>query len=437
MLANLVCLDMDDKFCALAKNYNCVYSRYADDITISGDGDLPERNEIEKILNDEGFLLSARKYYISKPGQPHYVTGLSVDGAKPRAPRFMKRKIRQELYYCKKFGIRAHLNRVGVDDKGDPIRRGVNRIDGTIRYLSYIEKEALPQIRDEWKTLLRSEGLEVSYEPQDEERIRLYAIYVDETEFKIGKEKHLALAFALTEDTASIEATTNGILNSHVFDPFKDGRKEVLRKKKLHCADAPEDLRSAYVEKLSALPFRGYVAYKKLSSSDEYEHCYLSLMHSILRDRFIGCDRGIVHLFFEENSKVRKNKIQEAVDEIFNSLEKPLNRRPEEVTVRIASKGEQLCFSVPDFLLAYFSKYARSNFSGACTAREMLFFERLRDKIRVILDADRNLPYSRKRPFTPFNRPPSRAARLFDIWRRICRSWRSYACRGPARHLQG
>lgn len=77
LLANLVCLDLDDKFVALSAQYDCHYTRYADDITISGKA-VPPKQEVEKILEEEGFLLSQRKFRITKTGQSHFVTGLSV-----------------------------------------------------------------------------------------------------------------------------------------------------------------------------------------------------------------------------------------------------------------------------------------------------------------------------------------------------------------------
>lgn len=114
LLANLVCLDLDDKLEGLAKKYDCFYTRYADDITISGNI-LPDKLEIMHILEEEGFRLSERKFRITKPGQAHYVTGLSVTDFRPRAPKKMKRRLRQELYYCKKFGIKEHIDRIDLE----------------------------------------------------------------------------------------------------------------------------------------------------------------------------------------------------------------------------------------------------------------------------------------------------------------------------------
>ena len=53
MLANLVCLDLDIKIHKLASAYGCKYTRYADDIAISGKKKLPSRKELEKIVREE------------------------------------------------------------------------------------------------------------------------------------------------------------------------------------------------------------------------------------------------------------------------------------------------------------------------------------------------------------------------------------------------
>ena len=41
------------------------------------------------------------------------VTGLIVN-EKENVPSYYRRKLRQEIYYCKKFGIEEHLRRTGI-----------------------------------------------------------------------------------------------------------------------------------------------------------------------------------------------------------------------------------------------------------------------------------------------------------------------------------
>lgn len=161
MLANLVCVDLDIKLQKLAQAYGCKATRYADDISISGKRSLPSRAELEKIIESEGFQLSNEKFRVTKLGQAHYVTGLSIsDENIPHAPRNMKRRLRQELYYCKKYGIPNHLGRLGYDY----IQGGINRIDGTVHYVSHIETENSEKIKSLWNALLEKDHVEASYD---------------------------------------------------------------------------------------------------------------------------------------------------------------------------------------------------------------------------------------------------------------------------------
>ena len=159
-LANLVCLDLDDELDALAKSKGCRYTRYADDISISGNSKLPDKQEIRTILERHEFALSDRKYRVSKRGQAHYVTGLSISDAIPHAPSEMKRRVRQELYFIHKFGFDEHFDKIGEPR----IQRGINRLDGTINYVASIEKSNAEHIRATWHGLLRDSEYEPTFQ---------------------------------------------------------------------------------------------------------------------------------------------------------------------------------------------------------------------------------------------------------------------------------
>lgn len=398
MLANIVCLGLDEKLSKVAAESECVYTRYADDITISGRTTVPKKEIIKTILDEEGFCLSERKFRITKLGQAHYVTGLSVSDPKlPHAPRVMKKNLRQELYYCRKYGIENHLSKIGFDSI---LQQGINRIDGYVKYVSHIEKEALPNLREEWNTLLEKEGLEISYATKEDFETRIIDFYVDETEIQHDGTHFLAVSFVQTEDTEKIDITTMATLRQHMADPFSGGRKRKLEKKKLHYTDATEDLRKAYIDKLSILPFRAYLVFAELKTPDDYEDLYVELIKKILPHRLMGCDQAIVRIVVEENSKITKLKIINTIKNIYRLLDENNNRRPLSIETIVGGKFDYLCFSVPDFLLAIFSGFAKSNVDP--NERRTLFFEKLRDKYRVILDADKNVVYSRRRPFEPW-----------------------------------
>ena len=142
MLSNLVCAPLDMKLKGVADNWGLTYTRYADDMTFSGDvvGRLETTKligELSTILGAHGFLVNSRKTTIAKTGGRKIVTGLSVEGSKVRLPRFYKDQIRQELHYLRLHGIKGHCARIKQGNHFSYLRR----LSGRIRYVSLIEPD--------------------------------------------------------------------------------------------------------------------------------------------------------------------------------------------------------------------------------------------------------------------------------------------------------
>lgn len=108
-LSNLVCRNLDYRLEKLCIKRGLVYSRYADDITISGGRKVKNTIKfIEEILNDEGFSLNHRKTRLIPFYKRQSVTGITVN-EKPSPPKEAYSKLRQELYYMHKYGVQSHL----------------------------------------------------------------------------------------------------------------------------------------------------------------------------------------------------------------------------------------------------------------------------------------------------------------------------------------
>jgi hypothetical protein len=146
MLANLYFYDLDKKLSQLSEDFGCNYSRYADDITFSFDGDIRSLGLLEavtEILNKEGLFLSKRKTRYSKYGQAQYVTGLSISNPiSPRIPRKMKKQLRQELYYINRFGLDSHF-----EARNEELYYGHRRVTGWIVYALGVEPEFGKELR--------------------------------------------------------------------------------------------------------------------------------------------------------------------------------------------------------------------------------------------------------------------------------------------------
>jgi hypothetical protein len=139
VLSNAVALPIDVDLGSLADRSGAQYSRYADDITFSGSGDLPSLELIEDCLRRHGFQMAAGKTRWSKRGQSHYVTGLSVsDPVHPHVPRYRKQALRQQLYYMERFGVDDHFRRIGIIDSV-VVQQDLNSVDGMVKFVAHHE----------------------------------------------------------------------------------------------------------------------------------------------------------------------------------------------------------------------------------------------------------------------------------------------------------
>jgi RNA-directed DNA polymerase len=84
------------------------YTRYADDLSFSGDFD--EKKLLDKItetVEKLGLKLNNKKTKLMTPGNRQTVTGIVVN-EKPQVVFHKRNKLRQAMYYIKKFGIDEH-----------------------------------------------------------------------------------------------------------------------------------------------------------------------------------------------------------------------------------------------------------------------------------------------------------------------------------------
>jgi len=111
-ISNLICRRLDLRFSKLANKQGVNYSRYADDITFSGDeNQIPKISLIKRIISEEGFKINWSKVGRFKQGQRQLVTGLLIDN-KTRIPKKFKKDIYRHLHFCKKFGAYTHFHRI-------------------------------------------------------------------------------------------------------------------------------------------------------------------------------------------------------------------------------------------------------------------------------------------------------------------------------------
>ncbi|MBI2195381.1 MAG: RNA-directed DNA polymerase [Planctomycetes bacterium] len=103
-LSNLICQRLDRRLSGLARRFHARYTRYADDLTFSGNRDFAKGLEnflkmARRIIAEERFVLSERKLRIARKGSRQCVTGIVVND-QPGVGRTQRRRLRAILHHC-------------------------------------------------------------------------------------------------------------------------------------------------------------------------------------------------------------------------------------------------------------------------------------------------------------------------------------------------
>ena len=137
-ITNIILYEIDEQIGQWCRDRNIAYTRYCDDMTFSCDFDPAEVIQFVRLeLKKMGLLLNEQKTRIQRPGQQQTVTGIVVN-EKLSIPADYRRKLRQELYYCRKFGIQEHLQKIGLEIPEDTYRM---QLLGKINYVLQVHHD--------------------------------------------------------------------------------------------------------------------------------------------------------------------------------------------------------------------------------------------------------------------------------------------------------
>jgi len=153
-LTNLICWRLDRRLAGLARAFGFTYSRYADDLTFSGDAAQRVRvrallDQVRQIAAAEGFALNDSKLCHACRGSRQLVTGLVVND-KVAVPRARVRRLRAILHNCARDGA-ASQNRTG-----DPLF--LQRLAGEIAFVSQVDPTRAAPLRAAFAALPEAGG---------------------------------------------------------------------------------------------------------------------------------------------------------------------------------------------------------------------------------------------------------------------------------------
>ncbi len=119
IISNMICAKLDSQLQSLAKKYQCIYTRYADDITFSTSRfkfprhlvyfsteseELVLGHELEKVIEENGFSVNKSKIRLQSKYGHQEVTGITVN-EKLNVNRKYIRRIRAILHAWEKYGL--------------------------------------------------------------------------------------------------------------------------------------------------------------------------------------------------------------------------------------------------------------------------------------------------------------------------------------------
>jgi hypothetical protein len=128
-ITNILCFSLDTRLQGLANKLQCNYTRYADDVTFSGDETINAQQlvwRIKRILQDEGFAAHPDKIRIMRMGMQQEVTGVIVN-----------RQLNVKREDLRRF--RALLHNLEKSNQNPSAQRPENLSNSILGYVNFIK----------------------------------------------------------------------------------------------------------------------------------------------------------------------------------------------------------------------------------------------------------------------------------------------------------
>ncbi|QNO17679.1 retron St85 family RNA-directed DNA polymerase [Caproicibacterium amylolyticum] len=132
-LSNIRMREFDKKVVDYSSPLKIRYTRYADDISLSGNFNPHTAIKyLSSLVFKEGFSINAEKTRVAYQNARQEITGIVVN-SHMQVPKAQRKKIRQEVYYIKKYGLDSHLSHIS-----ETRENYLNHLLGKINFARYI-----------------------------------------------------------------------------------------------------------------------------------------------------------------------------------------------------------------------------------------------------------------------------------------------------------
>lgn len=154
-LSNLRMIAIDEEISKYTSQKSIRYTRYADDLTFSGDFNPHFLiNDISTIVYNEGFSINPEKTRVARSNARQEVTGIVVN-SHMQISKEKRKQIRQQIYYIRKFGFESHLERI-EENRANYL----NHLLGQINFALFVnpKDEEMKEYLDTVKTIMKNQN---------------------------------------------------------------------------------------------------------------------------------------------------------------------------------------------------------------------------------------------------------------------------------------
>lgn len=213
--------------------------------------------------------------------------------------------------------------------------------------------------------------------------------YIDESFDGENNRLLLSLVVVSEDEDLRVRSLVKKLKGDISNDQYSGIRNKNI-KKIFHYTDDKPDVRNKLIDQLRIFHYKAYIAYKEISES--YQETYRYLFYKLIKERVKKHSDKIIQIYYEQNPQISHHVLEKQINDLQDELKRIWTKASVYNIQCHKSTKENIMLCIPDYILGTYNDYADDN-NKHDYAR--LSFEKLRGKVRLIMDLDNNVYYSR------------------------------------------
>lgn len=213
--------------------------------------------------------------------------------------------------------------------------------------------------------------------------------YIDESHDEKNNILLLSLVVVSKDEDLRIRNSATKLKENISIDQYIGIRSKNI-KKIFHFTDDKIEVRNKLIDLLRISHYTAYIAYKEIS--DSYQETYRYLFYKLVKERIKKYSDKFIQIYYEQNPNISHQILEKQINDIQSEFKKTSTTKSVyNIECHVGTK-DNVMLAIPDYTLGIYNDYADKNNRNEYAR---LSFEKLRGKIRLIMDLDNNTYYTR------------------------------------------